>query len=622
MAQIREELALIDKFSAQFTKFIAMAEKASGAVQDVRGSLANIETAAASAALNMDRLAGEMQEFISRSGQAQAAGSSLMGTLRQIGGVIGGMQAAKWLVNTSDQISQIDARLKRMTGSAEAAAQAQEEIYAAAMRSRGSYLNMANLVSQLGTMAGDAFGDTGELISFAEQVNKQIALSGASSQAAEAAVYQLSQGLSSGALRGEELNSVLEQTPAIAQTIAEYMGVSVGEMRELASDGAVTAEVVKNAMLSAAAETNAAFAETPLTWAQVWTMAQNIVIQALDPVLQAISWVANNLEIIGPIVLGVAAAIGVFALAANAATIATNVWTAAQHALNAAMQMNPIVWIIDLVVLLIAIIFAVVAAVNKATGESYSALGIIAGAVMTVVAVIANTVIGLLNGIIQLIWSIFVEPFLGIIEFVINAANGGFDSFGDAVANLIGNIISWFLSLGKVVTKIIDAIFGTDWTAGLTSLQDSVRAWGKNENAITADLSAPEIEYRMAYGDAWNAGYNWGANLFSGSDSVSSFLDDFPDIPDYSPDLSSIASDTSDIKKAVSLSEEDLAMLADMAERRYVNNINLTSQSPVITIQGANTGDTEADRRGLADAIKRILLEQAASATTNAYAVT
>ena len=618
MAQIREELALIDKFSAQFTKFIAMAEKASGTAEDVRGSLSGIETASASAAGSMDRFTDQLLQADRQIGRVEKSGNALSGTIRRMMAAVASVQTVQWLVNTSDQISQIDARLKRMTGSAEAAAQAQEEIYAAAMRSRGSYLSMANLVSQLGTMAGDAFGDTGELISFAEQVNKQIALSGASSQAAEAAVYQLSQGLSSGALRGEELNSVLEQTPAIAQTIAEYMGVSVGEMRELASDGAVTAEVVKNAMLSAAAETKAAFAETPLAWAQGWTMAQNIVIQALDPVLQAISWVANNLEIIGPIVLGVAAAIGVFTLAANAATIATNVWTAAQHALNAAMQMNPIVWIIDLVVLLIAIIFAVVAAVNKATGESYSALGIIAGAVMTVVAVIANTVIGLLNGIIQLIWSIFVEPFLGIIEFVINAANGGFDSFGDAVANLIGNIISWFLSLGKVVTKIIDAIFGTDWTAGLTSLQDSVRAWGKNENAITADLSAPEIEYRMAYGDAWDAGYNWGANLFSGSDSVSSF----PDIPDYSPDLSSIASDTSDIKKAVSLSEEDLAMLADMAERRYVNNINLTSQSPVITIQGANTGDTEADRRGLADAIKRILLEQAASATTNAYAVT
>lgn len=111
-------------------------------------------------------------------------------------------------------------------------------------------------------------------------------------------------------------------------------------------------------------------------------------------------------------------------------------------------------------------------------------------------AFVLNCAIGVLNAIIQAIWTIFVAPFLGIVEWILNVCNGGFNSFGDAVANLIGQIIGWFLNLGKVVTTIIDAIFGTDWTSGLESLQSAVTSWGKNENAITLDKNAPTIDYR------------------------------------------------------------------------------------------------------------------------------
>lgn len=172
-------------------------------------------------------------------------------------------------------------------------------------------------------------------MAFAEQIQKQMAISGASGASAQAALVQLTQGLASGTLRGEELNSVLEQTPMIAQTIAEYMGVTIGEMRELASEGKVTAEVVKNAMLGAAEETNAQFEQMPMTWAQVWTMFQNVAIQALDPVLDAISWLANNIDLVGPIVLGLGAAFGVFLLAANW----TNICTAATTVLTTAQKM-------------------------------------------------------------------------------------------------------------------------------------------------------------------------------------------------------------------------------------------------------------------------------------------
>ena len=616
MAAIRETLILEDKFTSTMTQCLQVAQRMANMLDDVRASTMNVETAAAATAVQMQELAGKMTQTNSR-------GTSLLGTIRNLAGTFLGMQSVRWLVNTSDQLTSINARLRLMTGSAEAAAAAQEEIYQAAMRSRGAYADMADFVSQLGTVAGNAFTGTDELVAFAEQIQKQMAISGASGASAQAALVQLTQGLASGTLRGEELNSVLEQTPMIAQTIAEYMGVTIGEMRELASEGKVTAEVVKNAMLGAAEETNAQFEQMPMTWAQVWTMFQNVAIQALDPVLDAISWLANNIDLVGPIVLGLGAAFGVFLLAANwtnICTAATTVLTTAQKMLREVMATT---WGLPLIIiaLVIGAIYAVTAAVNHFAGTSVSATGIIAGAVLTVAAIIGNTVIGLLNGIIQAVWSIFVTPFLGIIEWVLNVTNGGFDSFGGAVANLIGNIISWFLDLGKVVTKIIDAIFGTNWTAGLTSLQDSVLKWGKNENAITLDRNAPTIDYRFNYGDAWNTGYNWGANLFSGNgnDAVGAALSGVP-YDELSGQLGDIAGSVGSIEKSVKMSDEDIKSLVDVAERRYVNNVNLTAQTPVITVNGANTGWTAADRQSLANAIRDILIEQTASGSTRSTA--
>lgn len=616
MAAIRETLILEDKFTSTMTQCLQVAQRMANMLDDVRASTMNVETAAAATAVQMQELAGKMTQTNSR-------GTSLLGTIRNLAGTFLGMQSVRWLVNTSDQLTSINARLRLMTGSAEAAAAAQEEIYQAAMHSRGAYADMADFVSQLGTVAGNAFTGTDELVAFAEQIQKQMAISGASGASAQAALVQLTQGLASGTLRGEELNSVLEQTPMIAQTIAEYMGVTTGEMRELASEGKVTAEVVKNAMLGAAEETNAQFEQMPMTWAQVWTMFQNVAIQALDPVLDAISWLANNIDLVGPIVLGLGAAFGVFLLAANwtnICTAATTALTTAQEMLRAVMATT---WGLPLIIiaLVIGAIYAVTAAVNHFAGTSVSATGIIAGAVLTVAAIIGNTVIGLLNGIIQAVWSIFVTPFLGIIEWVLNVTNGGFDSFGGAVANLIGNIISWFLDLGKVVTKIIDAIFGTNWTAGLTSLQDSVLKWGKNENAITLDRNAPTIDYRFNYGDAWNTGYNWGANLFSGNgnDAVGAALSGVP-YDELSGQLGDIAGSVGSIEKSVKMSDEDIKSLVDVAERRYVNNVNLTAQTPVITVNGANTGRTAADRQSLANAIRDILIEQTASGSTRSTA--
>lgn len=592
MAQIREELILYDRFTNTFTKYLRYGEQAAGVTKEAQRAT----------------------ESYSQSQKAAAASTNtLTNSVRNLLGAFAGMQAIRWLVNTSDQLTSINARLQLMTGSAEAAAAAQEKIYQAAMRSRGAYADMADFVSQLGMTAGNAFRDTNELIAFAEQIQKQLAISGASGASAQAALVQLTQGLSSDALRGEELNSVLEQTPLIAKTIAEYMGVTTGEMRELASEGKVTADVVKNAILGATAETNAQFEQMPMTWAQVWTMAQNIAIRALDPVLDAISWLANNIDLVGPIVLGLGAAFGVFLLAANW----TNICTAATTALTTAQEMLRTVmattWGLPLIIiaLVIGAIYAVTAAVNHFAGTSVSATGIIAGTFLSLFALLANGAIFIMNGFSDLgnfIGNVFNNPVAAVKVL-----------FWDMATNILGLISN----VAHGIESLVNAIPGVQVsiTAGIDSLYNKAKS-----AAQTAKDESGWVEYfkHQDYIDltgAFKTGYNWGANLFSGSSAGGYDLSAaYTPYNEISGQLDDISGSVGSIEKSVKMTDEDIKSLVDVAERRYVNNVNLTAQTPVITVNGQNTGHTAADRQNLANAIRDILIEQRASGSTRSTA--
>lgn len=678
MAQIREELVLADQFSAAFTKYISGAESAAKSTKELReisqrasaqnkilsASLSAQASAARTAAAQNRSVAAEakaaaaadnaaaaaarrrMAEMRLQEAETQKLASSTSGltqTIRNLAGAYLGLQGLKGLVGLSDELVSTTARLDMMNDGLQSTVQLNNMIFQSAMRARGVYTETAAFVAKLGNLAGDAFDSNAELIAFAEQINKQIVLSGASTTEASAAMLQLTQGLSSGALRGEELNSVLEQTPMIAKTIADYMGVTTGQMRELAGEGQVTAEVVKNAMLAASDETNAKFAEMPMTWSQVWTQAQNIATRALQPVLSAINWLANNIQIIGPLVLGAAGAFAVYATATYGAAAAIKIATMAQAAFNAVMSMNPIGIIIIGIVILIAAIYAVVGIVNKATKASVSATGIIVGAVYWMASLVLNTGIGLLNALIQAVWSIFVKPFSGVIEWVVNVASGGFDNFLDAGLNALGKLISAFLEFGKIATKIIDAVFGSKLTKKISSLQNKVESWGKNSKAKTWKVEAPTINYREDLSDSFSRGYTIGSN-FSISDLFGmGDLGDLGDlsgmsanIPAYSgvtslEDLASKAGSTAantgstaasakNIEKSVNMAKEDIKSLVDVAERRYVNRINLTAQTPVITVNGQNTGNTAADRQNLANAIRDILIEQMAAGSVRGAA--
>ena len=387
MAQIREELILSDKFSKVFSKYISQAEKASGETTRTQRALDKIRTASIGSSGGVDRLASSIKNLV---------------------GTYVGLQGLKNVLSLADTLSQTAARIDMMNDGLQTTEELTNMIYAAAQRSRGSFTQTANMVGQLGNLAGDAFDSTQELVAFAEQLNKQIALSGASATAADAAILQLTQGLSSGALRGEELNSVLEQTPTVAQAIANYLGVTTGKMREMASEGALTAEVVKNALLSAADETNAKFASMPMTFAQNMQQLQNYAIMAFQPVLQAINnflnspvfeqvkinvanaitaiatfaqqalmmignvinWVAQNWSVIQPILAGIVAGLIAWKVAAMAVA-------AAQFLI--AVASSPL----TLIVLIIALIIGAIVAWIVSIGGLQVAWLIVVDALLT-----------------------------------------------------------------------------------------------------------------------------------------------------------------------------------------------------------------------------------------------
>ena len=540
-----------------------------------------------------------------KTGQNQA--SNLMNTLKSMVGAYVGIQGIQKLVGVSDRMTSTTARLNMIVDDGGSVEALEEKIMQSAQRSRASYLDTAQAISQMGLLAGDAFQTNDELIQFTETLNKQFVIAGANQAGASAATLQLTQALSSGVLRGEELNSVFEQAPNVIQTIADYLDVPIGSIREMASEGQIIAEIVKNAMLSATQSVNEQFESMPMTWGQVWTQMENIALTALQPVLNLISWTANNIEIIGPIVLGVVGAFLTYQIAVNGVAAATKAWTAAQAILNAVMAANPVVLIIMAVMLLVAAFYAVIAAINKFTGASLSATGIIVGALAAAGAFVINLFIGVINSVVQLIWSVFVTPFIGIIEWILNVCMGGFDSFGDAVANLIGQIIGWFLDLGKVVTTIIDAIFGTDWTSGLEGLRQNVIAWGKNENAITVEHSAPQFE-RIEYGDAWDAGYNLGQGIEQSIGDTLGIGGMGGTFDAMSSGISEVAGNTEKMADAMSIAEEDLKYMRDIAEQKAINRFTFADVSVQMT--NHNNVNSEVDLDGVANHVFDVLYEQ------------
>ena len=294
-------------------------------------------------------------------GAAGGAADAMQSKFMRAAAVIGAAFSVKNIIGLADAMTQTQARLNLITGDLEKTAALQDQIMASANRSRASYQSTADAVAKMGIMAKDAFSSTDELVAFTELINKQFTIAGASAAGQEAAMLQLTQAMASGVLRGEELNSIFEQAPTIIQTIADYLGVPIGQIRQMASEGQITAEVVKSAMLASADEINAQFEAMPYTFAQVWTMIQNTLLQAFEPLIQAIGagaqWIYDNWSTIEPVLAGVGAAVLVVAAALG-------IMTVKQWLLNSALLANPLLWVAVLIGVLVGALYKAVQAVG------------------------------------------------------------------------------------------------------------------------------------------------------------------------------------------------------------------------------------------------------------------
>ena len=197
---------------------------------------------------------------------------------------------------TADELTSIRSRINLINDGSQTTAQIMEKVYDAAQRSRGSYTDMADSVAKLNMLAKDAFSSNDEAIAFVEQLNKQFKISGASVQEASAAMYQLTQAMAAGKLQGDEFHSIMENAPLLAQSIANEMGLTVGQLKEMSSQGLITSDIIKEALFNSAEETNAKFAEIPMTFAEVGQSIQNELIQAFQPVLEQISSIPQSGE--------------------------------------------------------------------------------------------------------------------------------------------------------------------------------------------------------------------------------------------------------------------------------------------------------------------------------------
>lgn len=508
--------------------------------------------------------------------------TSNYGNLGSVIRTVVGALGVKKIVGLSDQNTQISARLKIMTGGTEEQIRAlQNQIFASAQRSRADYFGTADIVSKLGLRAGSAFNnDTRQIIQFSENLNKMFVIAGASQEEMHSASLQLTQALGAGVLRGEELNAIFEAAPNIIQTIAEHLGVPLGQIRELASEGKITADIVRNALLGATRDIERDFNSMPLTWGQVWTMTVNKIIKISQPLLDFISLLAQNWETLEPIVLGVATALGTYVAIQTAYNIVTGIGagisaisaasaalhagcsigeaaavktaTGAQVGLNAALLACPFTWIVIGLVTLVAVLVYLWNTNDKV------AKGMIFAWDAWVVGVRRAVLLGyqILYGLADIVSNIWVGILEGL-DNVINGAVGLLNKFFD----LIG--------VDEITWKSTIAVDTATELAAEKAIRDKkLQEEEENLNILVEELNRTRddrVENR---------------EKFELPTDIDDILKNF--------DMGNIdnVANVENVEGEVDVASEDLKLIRELAEQQYIQNY--ISNAPV---QYITTGD-------------------------------
>lgn len=491
--------------------------------QGLRGlvtSLTNVKSKIVSATTTgvskFKQLATSMKE-------SSSSGNSLVGVLGKVAAAVGSVMGVKQIIGLSDTMSQTKARLDLMNDGLQSTEELQDRIFDSAQKSRGSYQDTADLVSKLGLNAKDAFENTAQIVDFAEQVNKQFVISGASAEETKNATLQLTQALSSGVLRGDELRSIFEHAPTLIQSIANYMGVPIGRIRDMAAEGQITAETVKNALLECADETNAKFASMPLTFSQLWTISKDRAMQAFQPVLEKINELANNgrlEEYIGKIAEAMATVSDVIMnvitwvldhqdivkAAFIGLSVAIGAMTVAMWAFNIASYANPVIWIVLAIIAVIALLVAGIVLVVEHWNEIKDAASACWEGVKSAWDNVTDFFKGIWDKIVSGatgLWNSIVSIFTTIKNFFVSIWNSMYtvvSTFWGAIWNTISPIV-------MAIWNLISTIFTVIWTIISTIMQGIFHVISNVWNVIYNAVSGVLISIWNIITSIWNIIY-------------------------------------------------------------------------------------------------------------------
>lgn len=532
-------------------------------------AMQNMDVSAANDAyLRLSQTVGNTERYIrdnvdeqGRFNQEISAGTQqaneLTNTIKRAVAAYISIQSVGKALNISDELASTTARLNLMNDKLQSTEELTNMVYAAAQNSRGAFSDMAANVAKIGNLAGDAFSSSEQIVVFAEQLNKQMKLSGASTQEASAAMLQLTQSLAKGCLNGDELTSVMENGSAVTKTIAEYMGITQGELKDLAAEGQVTSDIIIAAMLGAADQTNAAFETLPMTWADVWQSMKNSALVAFRPVLQRINdlansqavqtfvngaieamavlanivlnifdligtvggFIADNWSVISPIIYGVIGALAVYAaylgivkaieIASAAASMIHSLAMSAKIAVMAAvtgqtmaataaqMGYNGALYacpVVWIIMLLIALI-AIIFAVCNAIAKMTG---------------IANSGFGVITGGVNVVIQFFKNLGLTVANIALgigNAIAALASNMMTAFHNAICNVQSWFYNLLSTALSVIEGICSALNKLPFVEFDYSGISSAADDYAAKASEAAGNKEDYQSISDAFNEGF-------------------------------------------------------------------------------------------------------------------
>lgn len=499
----------------------------------------------------------EQEQFNQEISAGTQQANELTNTIKRAVAAYVSIQSVGKALNISDELVQTTSRLNMMNDGVQTTAELVNMVYAAAQDARGSFSQMADVVARFGNNAKDAFSSSEEVVAFADLIQKQMTIAGASTQEAANAELQLSQALGSGVLRGDELNSIFEQAPNLIQNIADYLDVPIGKIREMAADGELSADVVKAAIFSAADDINSKFNEMPMTWGQIWQSMQNTALIAFQPVLQRLNdlanseafqtfiqgaieamatlanivlnifelvgtvggFIADNWSVISPIIYGVVGALAVYAaylgivkgieIASAAATAIHSVAMSAKISVMAAltgqtmaataaqMGYNGALYacpVVWIIVLIIALIAVIMAVCN--------AIAKMTG--------IANSGFGVITGGVNVVIQFFKNLGLTVANIALgigNAIAALASNMMTAFHNAICNVQSWFYNLLSTALSVIEGICAALNKLPFVEFDYSGISSAADDYAAKASEAAGNKEDYQSISDAFNEGF-------------------------------------------------------------------------------------------------------------------